>query len=84
MSTWAAKTDNFSLGLGVNYTGSSSVDEFGVQANGILKVAKSCFAALIRALKEVRLPNSPKSPVTNDKAVLLGGPFITDSKAVSI
>ena len=29
----AAKTGNFSLGLGVNYTGSSNVDEFGVQAN---------------------------------------------------
>ena len=29
----AAQTGNFSLGLGVNYTGSSNVDEFGVQAN---------------------------------------------------
>ncbi len=29
----AAKTGNFSLGLGVNYTGSSNVDEFGVNAN---------------------------------------------------
>ena len=29
----AAKTSNFSLGLGVNYTGSSNVDEFGVNAN---------------------------------------------------
>ena len=29
----AAKTGGFSLGLGVNYTGSSNVDEFGVQAN---------------------------------------------------
>ncbi|HIX56020.1 MAG TPA: autotransporter domain-containing protein [Candidatus Anaerobiospirillum pullistercoris] len=29
----AAKTGNFSLGLGVNYTGSSNVDEFGVQDN---------------------------------------------------
>ena len=28
-----AKTGNFSLGLGVNYTGSSNVDEFGVNAN---------------------------------------------------
>ena len=29
----AAQTGNFSLGLGVNYTGSSNVDEFGVNAN---------------------------------------------------
>ena len=29
----AAKTGGFSLGLGVNYTGSSNVDEFGVNAN---------------------------------------------------
>ena len=29
----AAKTGNFSLGLGVNYTGSSNTDEFGVNAN---------------------------------------------------
>ena len=29
----AAKTGNFSLGLGVNYTGSSSTDEYGVKAN---------------------------------------------------
>ena len=29
----AASTSGFSLGLGVNYTGSSNVDEFGVQAN---------------------------------------------------
>ena len=29
----AAKTGNFSLGLGVNHTGSSHVDEFDVQAN---------------------------------------------------
>ena len=29
----SSKTGNFSLGLGVNYTGSSNVDEFGVQAN---------------------------------------------------
>ncbi|MBU3845353.1 MAG: autotransporter outer membrane beta-barrel domain-containing protein [Candidatus Anaerobiospirillum pullicola] len=28
-----AKTGNFSLGLGVNYTGSSNVDDFGVNAN---------------------------------------------------
>ncbi len=28
-----AKTGNFSLGLGVNYTGSSNTDEFGVNAN---------------------------------------------------
>ncbi len=29
----AAQTGNFSLGFGVNYTGSSNVDEFGVNAN---------------------------------------------------
>lgn len=29
----SAKTGNFSLGLGVNYTGASSADEYGVQAN---------------------------------------------------
>ena len=29
----AAKTGNFSLGLGVNYTGSSNTDEYGVNAN---------------------------------------------------
>ena len=29
----AAKTGGFSLGLGVNYTGLSNVDEFGVNAN---------------------------------------------------
>lgn len=29
----AAKTGNFSLGLGINYTGSSNTDEFGVNAN---------------------------------------------------
>ena len=29
----AAKTGNFGLGLGVNYTGSSNTDEFGVNAN---------------------------------------------------
>ena len=29
----AAQTGNFSLGLGVNYTGSSNTDEFGVNAN---------------------------------------------------
>ena len=29
----AAKTGGFSLGLGVNYTGSSNVDEFGINAN---------------------------------------------------
>ncbi len=29
----AAKTGNFSLGLGVNYTGSSNTDEYGVTAN---------------------------------------------------
>ena len=29
----AAQTGNFSLGLGVNYTGSSNIDEFGVNAN---------------------------------------------------
>ena len=29
----AAKTGNFSLGLGVNYTASSNVDEFGINAN---------------------------------------------------
>ena len=29
----AASTGGFSLGLGVNYTGSSNVDEFGVNAN---------------------------------------------------
>ena len=29
----AAKTGNFGLGLGLNYTGSSNTDEFGVNAN---------------------------------------------------
>ena len=29
----AAKTGNFSLGLGVNYTGSSNIGKFGVQTN---------------------------------------------------
>lgn len=29
----AAKTNNFSLGFGINYTGSSNVDELGVNAN---------------------------------------------------
>ena len=29
----AAKTGNFSIGLGVNYTGSSNTDEYGVNAN---------------------------------------------------
>ena len=29
----AASTSGLSLGLGVNYTGSSNVDEFGVNAN---------------------------------------------------